>query len=195
MTIPHSTLTGTDLHEPKGAASATINKVYVSDGAGSGAWTATGSLAPFFHAVEVAASFNLSGTTARKLSSVLTNEISGASLGSNQVTLPAGTYYADCDGCVQSPRTAYLDIFNVTDSAVVITGGNISAPQALNGLSLNGSGNVTGQFFADIAGWTSILKGRFTLASTKVLTLRSTTTTGNSGTSLNTANFCVWKIS
>lgn len=36
----HSTLTGTDLHEPKGAATAASGQVYVADGAGSGAWTA-----------------------------------------------------------------------------------------------------------------------------------------------------------
>ena len=38
MATSHSTLTGTDLHEPKGAAAATINQTYVSDGAGSGNW-------------------------------------------------------------------------------------------------------------------------------------------------------------
>lgn len=34
----HSTLTGASLHEPKGTATAPINYVYVSDGAGSGEW-------------------------------------------------------------------------------------------------------------------------------------------------------------
>ena len=36
--VAHSTLTGANLHEPKGVASAAVNKVYVSDGAGGGAW-------------------------------------------------------------------------------------------------------------------------------------------------------------
>lgn len=35
----HSTLTAAQLHEPKGVAAATANKVYVSDGAASGAWS------------------------------------------------------------------------------------------------------------------------------------------------------------
>lgn len=35
----HANLTGTDLHEPKGAAAAASGTVYVSDGAGSGSWT------------------------------------------------------------------------------------------------------------------------------------------------------------
>lgn len=40
-TVQHSTLTTTDLHEPKGAVTAAANKVYVSDGLGSGAWEHT----------------------------------------------------------------------------------------------------------------------------------------------------------
>jgi hypothetical protein len=37
--VQHSALTGSDLHEPKGVASATTGKVYISNGSGSGAWT------------------------------------------------------------------------------------------------------------------------------------------------------------
>ena len=39
MSSPHSTLTGSDLHEPKGVASAVANQVYVANGSGSGSWT------------------------------------------------------------------------------------------------------------------------------------------------------------
>lgn len=39
----HSTLTGSDLHEPKGIGSATSGQVYISNGSGSGTWTDTGS--------------------------------------------------------------------------------------------------------------------------------------------------------
>jgi hypothetical protein len=35
----HKDLSGTDLHEPKGASSASANTVYVANGAGSGAWS------------------------------------------------------------------------------------------------------------------------------------------------------------
>lgn len=41
--VAHNTLTGADLHEPKGVSSAAINTVYVADGVGSGAWS-SGSL-------------------------------------------------------------------------------------------------------------------------------------------------------
>lgn len=40
----HSTLTGADLHEPKGVASANSGEVYVANGAGSGAWTGVNAL-------------------------------------------------------------------------------------------------------------------------------------------------------
>jgi hypothetical protein len=36
--VEHSTLTTTDLHEPKGIAAASNNEVYVADGSGSGTW-------------------------------------------------------------------------------------------------------------------------------------------------------------
>ena len=36
--VAHSTLTGSDLHECKGAGSASINTVRVADGSGSGTW-------------------------------------------------------------------------------------------------------------------------------------------------------------
>lgn len=38
----HADLTGADLHEPKGAAAASANTVYVADGAGSGTWQKVG---------------------------------------------------------------------------------------------------------------------------------------------------------
>jgi len=40
MSVEHSTLTGSDLHEPKGVASASTGQVYIANGSGSGAWTA-----------------------------------------------------------------------------------------------------------------------------------------------------------
>lgn len=39
MSVQHKDLTGVQLHEPKGAATAAAGSVYVSDGAGSGSWT------------------------------------------------------------------------------------------------------------------------------------------------------------
>lgn len=40
--VSHASLTGTQLHEPKGADTATLGTVYVSNGAGSGSWSSVG---------------------------------------------------------------------------------------------------------------------------------------------------------
>ena len=39
MTIQHNAITDPDIHEPKGASTASADQIYVSDGAGSGTWT------------------------------------------------------------------------------------------------------------------------------------------------------------
>lgn len=39
MTIQHAAIADPEIHEPKGVSTASIQKVYVADGAGSGAWT------------------------------------------------------------------------------------------------------------------------------------------------------------
>jgi len=38
MTTPHANLTGANLHEPKGVATATAQHVYIANGSGSGNW-------------------------------------------------------------------------------------------------------------------------------------------------------------
>tara|TARA_R110000787_G_scaffold10406_6_gene35282 strand:- start:2857 stop:3321 length:465 start_codon:yes stop_codon:yes gene_type:complete len=40
MAVEHSTLTTTDLHEPKGVAAANADEIYVANGSASGAWSA-----------------------------------------------------------------------------------------------------------------------------------------------------------
>lgn len=43
--VAHASLTGAELHEPKGAAAAALGTVYVADGAGSGSWSSVGTSA------------------------------------------------------------------------------------------------------------------------------------------------------
>lgn len=40
--VEHKDLTGADLHEPKGVDAASVNTLYIADGAGSGAWAKVG---------------------------------------------------------------------------------------------------------------------------------------------------------
>lgn len=62
--VAHSTLTGAELHEPKGVASATENTVYVADGLGSGAWGYQDCLCyGAMRFVEIGEEFNIAATT------------------------------------------------------------------------------------------------------------------------------------
>ena len=86
----------------------------------------------------------------RILNTIKTNEITGASVVSNQITLPAGTYYADCDAPTKSGTQFKLVIYNVTDSSYALVGSGAYATSEV----------------------VVFLKGRFTIAATKVLELR-----------------------
>lgn len=79
-TIEHSSLTGAELHEPKGADSATANTVYVANGSGSGVWTGvtytlSGSFADVSSASSVYVPIPYAGTV-KKITTVLQGSIS-----------------------------------------------------------------------------------------------------------------------
>ena len=101
----------------------------------------------------VAGGTNIGGVNIRDLNTIKTNEITGASVSSNQITLPAGTYYID--GSAPTYRTGYSHVYlyNVTDSANEIYGYNAYVNTS------NGAGR-------------SHVVGRFTISSQKVFELR-----------------------
>lgn len=168
MTVKeHSTLTGTSLHEPKGVAAASANTSYIANGSGSGSWTTVpvaglASAAKAFQAqllhVRDEKSSNVGGGAlstvgnwfTRDLNTVVTNEISGASLGSNQITLPAGTYYIQARVPAWSVLILKSRLYNVTDSSAVIYGNSSYAYSQMD----------------------TFTTGRFTIAGTKVLALQ-----------------------
>ena len=96
-------------------------------------------------------SFTSGGWRTRTLNTSMTNEISGASLGSDQITLPAGTYYIEA----LAPSNAVIDhkakLWNITDASNELIG--------LSGTGTNGSGIST-------------VTGRFTIAGAKVFEIR-----------------------
>lgn len=81
------------------------------------------------------------------------NNITGASLAANQITLPAGTYEVTASGAANSCSQHVLALYNVTDAAHTMYGS--SAYSAAGNPSTN-----------------SVIMGRFTIASTKVFELR-----------------------
>lgn len=123
----------------------------------------------------------------RTLNTAVTNTITGASLGSNQITLPAGTYYleAECPAYAVLQHKAIL--YNVTDAANVLIGTSGYAASTDNGHDQ------------------SFVKGRFTIAGTKVLEIRHRVNTTNADDGFGIAsNFGVnevytdvriWKVS
>jgi hypothetical protein len=161
--VEHSALTGSNLHESKGVASAAVSTVYVADGAGSGSWTTVGNAslasaaksfqAQLFHVQERSSNASMaSGSWGNlALSTVVTNEISGASLAGSTITLAAGTYFIQAYSGAQSNNgtggICQVRIFNNTDSVALLYG--ITA-EAING-----------------AGVLCEVGGRFTLSGTK----------------------------
>lgn len=94
--VEHSTLTTTDLHEPKGVAAATSGQVYVADGAGSGAWAFQNQYGAINTLRSDTVSISSIGTTAQTLAFANDGVDSGnvtADSANNRVTVAdAGTY-------------------------------------------------------------------------------------------------------
>ena len=97
--------------------------------------------------------------TKRSLNTVVTNTISGASLASNQITLPAGTYYIEVDATMLSGGPTRNALYNVTDATYAAYG-------------INGFGNGGGE---DQGSSGSPLAQTFTISAQKVFEFRSRT--------------------
>ena len=95
-------------------------------------------------------------TVTRDLNTVLTNEVTGASLGSNQVTLPSGTYFINGSAPASHCNSHQVLWYNVTDSSEVLTGKNTYNSTA-------GTAESTTHSF---------VTGRFTITAQKVFELR-----------------------
>ena len=131
-----------------------------------------------------AGDFNSGAWRTRTLNTSLTNEISGASLSSNQIILPSGTYF------IMATTPAFLvashkaKLRNITDSS-----------DTLIGTSEYCDGNIT---------TSSFVFGRFTIASQKTFELqhRCSNTKAGNGFGQNSdftvtevyANVLIWKV-
>jgi hypothetical protein len=104
------------------------------------------------------------GDNVRVLNTVVTNTITGASLASNQITLPAGTYTISASAPGNYPGQHRARLVNVTDSVVLLLGTN----------AFTNSGT-------DYAQTNSLINGTFTLAASKALNITQYFTTGGSG--------------
>ena len=103
-----------------------------------------------------------SAWTARTLNTVVRNVGSLASLASNQITLPAGTYYFECQSQMQDCGFSKCKIYNATDSADAIIGSSESST----------SGSYSGSVSSTAA-------GVVTIAGSKAFEMRYYVTAGN----------------
>lgn len=91
-------------------------------------------------------SFNSGSWQTRTLNTVVLNEITGASLSSNQFVLPAGVYRIKARAPAQSVNRNRARIYNVTDAAQVIFGETADITQASNMYAeINGTFVLTAQ--------------------------------------------------
>lgn len=98
-------------------------------------------------------SFSAGANRTRDLTTVVTNEIPGASLSANQVTLPAGTYYLEAFAVAELVQAHQAFWRNITDGSTTLTGtSEYTLPNA-----------VLTQ---------SKINGKFTIASSKVFELQ-----------------------
>ena len=121
--------------------------------------------APYiFHAVHKETANTNSGAASsgswvtRTLNQVWTNTISGASLSSSQVTLPAGTYYLDGYSGTFNDNRGKIKWYNVTDTSDEIIGHGVYSNTYASG--------------------TAIIRGVFTITSSKVFELQGRIETG-----------------
>jgi hypothetical protein len=92
----------------------------------------------------------------RDLQTTQVNSISGCSLASNQITLPAGTYYAMATTPSRAVQRNYSRLYNITNSATLIAG------------SISYSGDPSIQVEEPI----NVITGVFTITGTKVIELQ-----------------------
>lgn len=109
------------------------------------------------------------GLNTRPLNTVVANTIAGASLASNQITLPAGTYEVNVEAPTYYSNYAYTYLHNVTDNARILRG--IQNLIAASSYTPGGGGN---------------LRGTFTLAAQKVIEIRHYSSHGRATDGLGT---------
>ena len=122
------------------------------------------------------------GDNVRELNTVKTNEITGASLSSNQITLPAGTYYIQARQSLINTGLSQSKLKNATDSSDIFRGSSM---------------NVGGSEDKPHDTW---LFGRFTISASKAIeVIAQAESSGNGGskTNLGTEVFTdvqIWKV-
>jgi len=123
--VQHSALTGSDLHEPKGVASATAGKVYISNGSGSGAWTSAGEIITgYIDDVSTAEVVHVPMPFAGTISKVIT-------------VLEGAITNADATITVKNASAASMGTLTITQSGSAVGDVDTLSPSSNNTVSVN----------------------------------------------------------
>ncbi len=149
----HNALTGADLHEPKGIAAQTAGKVYVSNGAGSGAWTAnTGEVYPLIHVIKAA-------TTQRVATTLLVDpELSFAVLANSKYLIKMVVFFATGTGSgfkfqiglPSSVNGATRGALRYTANTAGVQTNTVELPTSILGTTINANSNTPTNAFGFI---------------------------------------------
>lgn len=111
----------------------------------------------FLHVQDIKAGNTPGGTntiaawTERTLNTVLTNEINGASLASDRITLPAGDYYLQARSPYNLISRVQTRIYNVTDAASILQSTGMYTSVSVCSVISNISGKFTLATESDIS--------------------------------------------
>lgn len=111
---------------------------------------------------------NSSGDNIRTLNTIVTNTITGASLGTNKITLPIGTYEINASSPAAGVDRFRARLLNVTTSSIILLG------TCEYGVNPSGAGR-------------SVIQGTFTLASQSEINILLFTSTINTTNGLGLA--------
>ena len=131
------------------AESMNLADTYAFTGTVSGASGASLNIDNYFHAQDQKASNTDGGTLTggsfqtRVFNTVLTNTISGASLSSNQITLPSGTYYVWGKAPTIATARTKTVLYDTTGSADLLIG---TSDDANGNYGVQVQGTVVGKF-------------------------------------------------
>jgi len=186
--VTHASLTGANLHEPKGVSGATAGTVYVADGGGSGSWTTLGAssissvvnpwgAAMSYYRDEKSASvdggsFTSGSWVTRTLNTEVYDENS-LTLSSNRISLGSGDWIVQARAPAYGVEDHQVRLYNYSDSTVIAVGTSMHTAA------------ISASTFVENDSW---VFAKFTLASTKSIELQHRCATTRASNGLGNGN-------
>jgi len=167
MTIQHNTITGSDLHEPKGVAAAAANKVYVSDGSSSGTWKAINHYGGAYLAYSESAPYTLATTTSDQVlnPTLVANELKNFTVTNtpNARITYTGTETIDAQSVITFSTQQESGSGKDAEWAIFKDGTELAGTRSIRSLSSSDWGSIT--IFAN----TEMTTGQYLEVKTKIL--------------------------